>query len=489
VPDLTLTRRTAKGIAWTAIAQAVRLGLTFLIVAVLARLLNPKDFGLIAMVAVFTNLFLLLNDLGLSAALVQKSEVEEQQLSSAFWINLIEGVAVTGLFVAAAPLVASFYSKPVLLPIMIVLSVNFTLSSFGIIQFALFSREMDFKTLSIIEMIAAAAAGIIAIIFAVLGFGVWSLVAQSLISTGLTAFLLFFRCEWKPRRFMRWKPVRELLRFGLPLMGFNLINYFSRNTDNLLIGKFLGSTPLGYYDLAYRLLLFPLGNVSMIFGRVMFPALSRIKHDKARVRSAYIRATRLIAVVVFPVMAGAVVLAQPFVRVVFGTKWGPSAFLIEVLSLVAIIQSVGSTVGWIYQSQGRTGVLFKWGIFATAICITGIGVGLIWGVDGVAVGYAIAVILLLYPLFAIPFRFIDMNFLHFVGHFKYIAGATVITAALILGIRMLFEKLLGTGDLLMLLVSIAVGAVAYLVLISVLDKGVVDDFFEMARELKAGGMA
>ena len=289
-----LRKKTVKGITWTIASQLARLIITLVVLAVLARLLSPKDFGLIAMVAVFSNFFALTNDMGLSSAIIQKRDVTEEDLSSAFWVNLLEGLAVTVIFLVLAPVIAGFYSKSVLKPIIMVLSMTFTIASLGMIQSALFSKRMDFRTLAIVEIVASALGGGVAVAMAATGFGVWSLVSQSLAQTLVLATLLFVFSGWKPRLLLRWQPIKGLLGYGLPLMGFNFVNYFSRNLDNLLIGKYLGATQLGYYDVAYRSLLFPLSNVSAVIGRVMFPALSHLDDDKARVRAAYIRATRVL---------------------------------------------------------------------------------------------------------------------------------------------------------------------------------------------------
>ena len=168
------------------------------------------------------------------------------------------------------------------------------------------------------------------------GFGVWSIVAQSLTQAFVLAVLLFVLSPWKPKFLLRWQPTKGLLGYGLPLMGFNFVNYFSRNLDNLLIGKYLGAAQLGYYDIACRSLLFPLSNVSTVIGRVMFPALSRMEDDKARVRSGYTKATRNIALVTFPVLAGLAVVAPQLVRVLLGAKWERSIFLIQMLALVGV---------------------------------------------------------------------------------------------------------------------------------------------------------
>jgi O-antigen/teichoic acid export membrane protein len=480
-----LKKKTVKGVTWTVASQAARLLINLVVVVILARLLSPKDFGLIAMVAVFSNFFFILNDLGIPSAIIQKKDVTEEDLSSAFWVNLFEGLIITGLFLILAPVIASFYSASILKPIVMVMSLLFTISSLGMIQSALFSKKMDFKTLSIVEIVSAALGGGVAITLAATGFGVWSIVFQSLTSTLVMAVLLFSLSEWRPRLILRWQPTRRLLGFGLPLMGFNFVNYFNRNLDNLLIGKYLGAKQLGYYDVAYKSLLFPMQNVSSVIGRVMFPALSRLEEDKARVRMAYIRATQYIALITFPLMAGLAVLAPQLVRVSLGPKWEKAIFLIQVLALIGGLQSLYTTIGWIYLSQGRTGVLFMYGV-VIAVAYTGSFIaGLHWNVEGVAVAYAIAFVLLLYPSFAIPFSFIDMKFWHYAKQFETIVLGTIAMASLMIGLRLLFEKVFRIGDLSILIIVIVAGAISYLGLMMLIDRKLLKGLMDVVRDSRS----
>lgn len=465
------------------LSQLVRLISTFIVVAVLARLLEPSDFGLMAMVAVFSNAFILINDLGLPSAIIQKKDVTEEHLSSAFWANLLEGLVVTIVFIGLAPVIARFYSNDALVSIVMVLSVVFIIASVGIIQRSLYSKEMDFRTIAIAEITASVLSGIIAVVFAICGFGVWSLVAHTLSTALILAVMFFFLSHWKPKLIFHWESLKELLAYGLHLLGFNLVNYFSRNLDKLLIGKYLGEVQLGYYDIAYRLLLFPLSNISQVIGRVMFPALSLIQDNKEATRSAYTRATRFIATISFPLMAGVAILAPQLVRVAMGAKWERSIFLIQVLALVGLVQSIMTTLGWIYLSQGKTKTLFKYGIGIMVVYTVSFIIGLKWNVEGVAVAYAIAVLLLIYPSFAIPFRFIDMPFWRFARQFLTISLATGLMALVIYILGIVLEKVFHIGDLLVLITGGIAGALSYLGILYLIDNELLKDIVEVVKDI------
>lgn len=472
---LGLKDKTVRGVLWTICSQTTRLLLNIIVTAVLAHLLNPEDFGTIAMVAVFTVFFTIFNDIGLPSAIIQKQEVTDEQLSSLFWINLIEGILVTIILIALAPIIANFYDKSVLKPIVIVMSLLFTISSIGMIQLALFSKMMNFKTIAIIEIAASMAGGITAIILAAIGFGVWSFVFQALALNLVQSILLFSLSKWKPGFMFKWKPVKSFVQYGLPLMGFNLVNYFSRNMDNLLIGKYLGVKQLGYYDVAYKSLLFPLQNVSIVIGRVMFPALSKLEDEKERIRSAYTQATRYIALITFPVTAGLAVLAPQVVRVVLGPEWERAILIMQILAAIGGIQSLYTTVGWIYLSQGRTGILFVVGVIMAIIYVISFIIGLHWNIEGVAIAYAIAFLLILYPYYKIPFSFIDMQLWHYLKQFRSIFIATICMASFILGLRLLFERILELGDIPILVILIVVGVFTYIGLLSIIDSNILKD--------------
>ena len=481
-----LKGRTVKGIGWVTVAQLIRLILTFVVTAILARLLEPDDFGLVAMVVVFTNFAAILNDIGLPAALVQSKEITEEQKSSSFWVNLLEGLLITLVLAALSPLIAGFYSKSQLIPIVIVLSSTFFISSFGMIQSGLLARDMDFKKLALIETTAAFAAGAVAVAMAFAGFGVWSLVFQQVVASLVTAILLFFLCGWKPGLTCRWRPIKQLFRFGINLTGFNVINYFSRNLDNLLIGRFLGSISLGFYSLAYRVFLLPLQTISGVVGRVMFPALSSMQEERERVREVYIRATRLIALVTFPMSVGLLVVAPQFIRVVFGDKWARAILVIQVLALVGLVQSIATTLGWIFQSQGRTDIMFRWGLFATTVAVTAFIIGLRWDIEGVAVAYAIASLLLVYPAFFLAFRLIGLKVHHYFQRLGTVALSTAIMGGLSYAFRVLFERTLGLGDLVVLASTVVVSVITYTAAVSLLDKALVVDAFGALKALKGG---
>lgn len=482
--NMNLKIKTVQGIGWSGISKILHLLFQFGVTAILARLLTPNDFGLLALVAVFTNFVMIFRDFGLTAAIIQRKGITEEHLSSCFWINILAGFLLTLILIFLAPLISHFYGEARLVHIIMILASNFFISSFGVVKIALFTKEMNFKSLVIVEISAVAISGAVAVVLAFSGFGVWSLVWQQILSNIVRIFFLWIFSNWKPKFMFKWYHVKELLGFGLNLTGSNFVNYFKRNLDNLLIGRFLGSTPLGFYNLAYRLLLFPLSNISSMIGRVMFPSLSVIQNDKNKVCSAYIKATRYIAVITFPLMIGLFVVAPQFIRVIFGLQWERSIFLVQVLAIVSLNQSIASTVGWIYQSQGRTDIMFQWGIFSTIIVTIGFVIGLRWDIEGMAVAYALTIFLLTYPGYTICFRLINLKFSYFIVQFKSIFLAAIGMGSIVFILRYFMETVLGENDLVILIATVITGILSYAFLLYLLEKNIYKEALQLFKQLK-----
>ena len=406
----TLRHKAVSGVKWATVSQAIQQVTHLLTTIILANILAPSDFGLVGMAMVITGFITIFKDLGTSAAIIQRKEVSEALLSSIFWVNVGFGALAMVILFFAAPLGEKLYHEPRVVAILQLLSLSFFISGLGILQQSLLQRSLAFNTLAKVEISAVFCGAIVGISMAVAGAGVWSIVFQSLTMVSVTTILLWLSSTWRPKRRFHWQEVKSVSNYSLNLTGFSIFNYFARNADYLLIGRYLGAQDLGYYTLAYRVLLFPLNNISAVVGRVMFPVYSNIQDDNNRFSSAYLRVVAIIALIVFPLMMGLLALAGPLVLTVFGETWAPVILLIMILAPVGMTQSIGSTVGSIYQAKGRTDWMFRWGVGAGSIIVIAFLVGLQWGIVGVAVAYVIVSFGLSYPSFAIPFRLIDLKF-------------------------------------------------------------------------------
>lgn len=479
-----LRRRTLTGIGWTTGSRVLRRAFHFGITAVLAHLLTPTEFGLVAMVTVFTNFVGLFTEAGFRNALVQRPEVTEDHLSSVFWLNLAVGVALAALAVAAGPWVAGFYGEPVLAPLTALIGVNFLIGAFPVVHLARVQRAMDFRALGIVEIVATVLGGGLAIGMALAGFGVWSLAAQLVAYTFVHAGGLWIVGDWRPG--LRFVPeaVRDLLSYSANLLGFNVFNYWVRAADDLLVGKVVGSAGLGIYTRAYAAMLLPTGEIAGIVGQVMFPALSRIQDDVERVKAVYLQASRVIGLLTIPAMCGLFVVAGPFVLSVFGPGWEPVVPVLQVLCLVGVKQPVGSTVGWLYQSQGRTDLQFRWGLFSGVVTLTAFAVGVVWGVMGVAVAYTIRSYLLWYHSITIPGRLVGLSFGEFLANVAPVFALSLVMAAATWGVGGLLPE--GWGAWPTLGVQVASGVTIFWALVRLLRIRAYREFVSLARELVTG---
>jgi O-antigen/teichoic acid export membrane protein len=408
-PPEDLAARTVSGAAWSTLSIVGQRGLSLLSTLVLARLLAPSAFGLLGMAMVLTAAMYSFKDLGTAAALIQRQELNGQLASTLFWTNVLIGVAGAGLMLGVAPLVAKLYREPQVAHVFAALSVSFLVNSLGVVQRAVLARAMLFRRISVIQLFSSAASAAVGIALAIEGAGVWSLVAAVISETTTAVVLYWLASPWRPLWHLSFDDLRSVTPFSANLTAANLASYFMRNMDNALIGRFLGASALGYYALAYGLMMYPLYNVTWNLGTVLFPALSRIQEEDARFRQAYLRALSVIATITFPLMLGLLATADLLVSTCFGAKWAPMAPIVRVLAPVGMLQSISCTTGMIFTAKGRTDIQFRWALVEVSVILPAFVIGLRWGTIGVASGYAVAEFLLCYPLFTIVGRIIDLR--------------------------------------------------------------------------------
>lgn len=428
-PPPALTRKALVGTGWSSLSTTLRQLLSLAAIPLLGRLLGPAAYGLMGMSALVTNFLVNFRDLGTAAAVIQRKSTPHRFLSGIFWVNFTFGLVLFLIVFASAYPAAQFFHEPQLLLILRVLSVSFWITSMSAVHIALLTREMEFRRLAWIEVGSTLGGYLVAVPCAVAGWGVWSLVYANLVNSILTAGLSWVFCKWRPSLQFNVTEMRSIAGFSLNLSGFGLVNYFARNADNLVVGHFLGSLALGYYQMAYNLMLYPIQNVSSMIGQVLLTAFSTIQDDNERFRRAYTRACMLIGLITFPLLAGLAVVADPFVRGVLGPKWVPMITVFQILAPIGMLQSIQTTVGHIYISKARTDWMFRWVLFAAPLVVTSFMIGVRWGIIGVAIGYAIASLILLYPGFAIPFRLIGLRFSEFTVRLLPQLGITLWMAA------------------------------------------------------------
>jgi PST family polysaccharide transporter len=463
VMDSTLRGRTLTGVAWSAISQGLNQGFTFIISIVLARILGPKVYGLIGMIWVFTGFAAVFGDFGLAAAIIQRKELEARHLNAAFWTNVTLGTTMTLLMAALAPLVAWFYKEPVLLTLTAVIALKYVFDSLCVVQIALLNRAMRFRTLAWIQIGSTVISGMLGLGLALYGMGPWSLVAQTLGASVLLLAISWGLGNWRPRFSFELRACKELFGFSAPVLGFNIVNYWARTLDNLLIGRVNGPAALGIYSRAYTLMLMPLTQVSTVLGRVMFPAFSAIQDDKSRIKRVYLKSLSVISLITFPMMIGSFVVSEHFILVLLGNEWAGAIPLFRIFCWVGMIQSISTTVGWIYQSQGRTGLYFTMGIIGMLLLVIALVVGIHWGIIGVAWSYFIVTLIWWYPCWVVPGRLIGLSFSETMRNLSPPLLCALAMGAGVLGVGMILPA--GMAHWQYLVIQIPLGVVLYFALI------------------------
>jgi PST family polysaccharide transporter len=434
-------------------------------ISVLARHIAPSAYGLIAMATVLTNFLDAVRDLGTTNALVREPNLSDRLLSTMFWFNCLLGLLLTLCVVGLSFPAALFFHEPALAKILQALSVTFVITATSVVPNALLTRRMAFREIAITQFAGVVTGTSVAIGIALYGGGVWSLVFASLASTTVTTSTYWILGRRRYQWVLDWKESRSIRSFSLGISGFNVVNYFSRNADNLIVGRFLGKDPLGFYNMAYTLMTYPLSNFSAVICQVLFPALSKVQDDNQRFRSAYCRMCALIGLATFPAMLGLTVVADPLVRVVLGDRWLPVAGLVRVFGPLGAAQSVFTTVGLIYQAKGRADWLLRWGLVSASLYVISFFLGLPWGIQGVAVSYTIVWAILMIPGYLIPFRLIELPAREFALRLWPGLKASLIMAIVAAAWLMGLERM-GVHNATMQLFSTgAIGVLSYLALL------------------------
>ena len=331
------------------------------------------------MILVFTGFATNIADLGLGASIIQKQALSEGSLDAVFWLSIVIGAALTTIFSLAAPLISRFYGEPQLRLLTVAVAFNFILGSLNVVPYSLLQKSIDFRSRFWIEAIAILISALLAMVLAMLGAGVWSLAGQSLCETAARTAMIWRLSSWRPRWKFDLTKINELMRFGRHLIGFNMVVYCAQNFDKLVIGHQVGGIALGIYNIADRLMRMPLTNVITISGALMFPALSKLQNNVELMKSAYLRANRMIALLTFPMMLGLSALAEPAILVIYGGKWRGAIGIVQVLCLAGLAQSVYNTAAWIFLSCGRSNILFRLGILSMFVRVIGVLIGMRWG--------------------------------------------------------------------------------------------------------------
>lgn len=394
---MNIKKRAMTGVAWNSSGRVAREVVQLVSMLIIARFLQPIELGIYAIVLVFVNLMSIIGAAGSSQILIMEDTLTSRLTTSLFYLNFLIGGFLFLVLFLTSDLIAIFFAQPDLKLLLQVISITFLLQAPILIQRALLEKALAFRKLVLIEMAAVLTSSTISIVAAMAGYGVSSLLFLSLSNTAVLAITLWFCSDWRPIERPHFAELQSIGHHAFNLTGSAVLNFFTRSADVFLIGRFVGSTQLGLYTLAYRLTLYPVQAISQVVHRVLFPVLSQLGGNPAVLRDTYLKSLEGIALLIFPMTVCGVVVAKSFVSLFLGEQWLPIVQLIYIFAPLCIIQSVVATVGTVYTAKGQTGLMLRMGILNSGVILTSFLVGIQYGLSGVAIAYVVANLVMLYP--------------------------------------------------------------------------------------------
>lgn len=407
--DATLAAKAAKGVAWNYLSFGLGKGLVLVTTAVLARLLTPEQFGVVGFATLAVSYLSVLKDLGLGAALIQRQDEVEEAADTVFTLNLLLGILLTLLGLLLAPLAATYFREPLVTPILRVLSFNFVINALGAIHTVRLQRQLDFRRKALPDIGRSLVKGVVSIGMAVAGFGVWSLIIGQLAGSAAGVLLSWWMFPWRPQLRLATQLVRQMLNFGLSVIGTDGLTILNDTMDYLIVGRVLGSAALGVYTLAYRLPELLVFNLLWVLSAVIYPAYSSVQQETAVLEQAFWTTTRYIELVVMPLCLGLIIAADPLVRVVFGTQWLAAIPVMRLLALYALVRSIGYHIGDVYKATGRPDILLKLGIVSLFFLLPSLWFGARYGLVGVALAHVLVAMARTLARWLVAARFITIR--------------------------------------------------------------------------------
>jgi O-antigen/teichoic acid export membrane protein len=366
-------------------------------VMTLARLLTPDAYGLVTMAAVFTNFFSTFQELGLTDATIQAPHLKHEEVTSLFWINSGAGVVVMIILIGLSPVASMFYKTAAVGPVIAVSSVGFLFAGLTAQHLALLKRRLLFTRIAVIETSANIIGLIGAVLIAFLGGGYWAIVSRPLIGGFIIFALAWHYCRWRPASPKRGTDVRSLLKIGVHSIGFSVVEYFTTNLDKSFIGKKYGADALGHYSRAHYLATTPSGQFTLSLFHVAVSTLSKLRDDPEKYRRYYLKSVSVISFLGMPMSVFMVVMSHELIYLLLGPQWDRAAGLFSLLGLSAGMKMIYWTQGWIHVSLGRTDRWLRWGLLSAVLTVGGFLLGAQFGVEGVAIAYSSAIIVLTFP--------------------------------------------------------------------------------------------
>ena len=463
--EKSLGTTTVRGAFWAYGSYVGGRILVLISIAVLARLLSPRDFGLVALALTFTTLLETVGDFGLGQALVvSKEENIADRANTVFIYGLGIGLAGCLITLVCSPFVADFFEEPAVLPLLAALSLNFPLRALGATQYALAQKSMNFRARTISELTNVAVRGTLGVVLAFIGFGAWSLVLGYLVGTFVLSAMLWVMVPWRPRFALpNRRYARQLFTFGGTLTGVDVLHGISVSADPLIIGRQLGPVPLGLYSLGQRLPQLLVVNLSIVAGQVLFPAYTKVEANK--LGSVFLTSLRFTMIIAAPLAVGLIVMAEPIILAVFGDQWGGAVVPMQIMAIYGVILALEIPGGTIFKVTGRASILLKLAIPRTIVLYVGIALIASRGINAVAVVLTIITVVFAAIALVMASRVIGVRLITMLGTFWAPLVAAGATAAALWGVMQVLSSPWPT-----ILVGAVVGGIVYIALLWVVAR-------------------
>ncbi len=399
-----------KNVKWVAVAQAAKIISQLANIFVLARILPPSDYGVMAIATVASNLALLIRDMGTASNIIQKSTIDHQTINIVFWLNVVMGSSICLLLILFSPYLGTLFHSHELTSVLWIIAPTFVMSSSSAIHQALLERESKFKLIAGIEGLGAILAIAVSITAAWLGFGVYSLASQVFVQALSVSTLLWYFASWSPTLNPQLSKLKELMHFSGNMAGYQMVSFAFRNADAIIIGRLLNSALLGVYSMAYKIMLFPIQNISWITTRAIFPLLSRAQDDMNEVRRLYLNAITGVSFLTAPLMMLLFVTRVDFIHVALGGKWALIPGLLTYMTAIGYLQAISGTTGPVFMALGKTAFLFKFGVFGALLHISLFIFGAKFGIVQVVQCYLLASLIVTSLTFYYAHKAINITF-------------------------------------------------------------------------------
>lgn len=481
---MNLKQKAFTGLVWSIIQSSGSQAFSLIIFLLLARLLTPETFGLIALANVFLAFMQIFLEQGFAKALIQRQDIEPEHLDSAFWSQVGCGVLLTVITFFAAGLVAEFFDQPKLIPILHWLSWLFIISSLSQVHNALLSREFAFKVIALRSLLGTVISGIVGIAMAFSGYGVWSLVTLNLVSELVSLLVMWRAINWRPKWRFSLLHFQDLFSFGVYILAFKFIKFFDKRSDNLLIGYFLGEVALGYYAIAYRILEVMTQLLVNTSNKVALPTFSRLQTEPERFRQLFYKTTQFTCLIAFPTYLGVVVFAPELIVSLFGEQWIPATGAMQILAFEGIVLSVSLFHKSVFMSMGKPSWVVRIGILNATANVIACLIAVKWGIIAVAIAYIISSYLV-FPisqwavnkLIKIPLRTYLQQFV-----------TPLVSSAIMVGAILVVKHFLSQtlDPKLLIIVGTPIGVLVYALCIKIFAPKVFEQLWEFIRSIVSG---